>query len=393
VSEPRILFIRLGSMGDVVRTLPALRVVRERLPGAHVAWAVEEPAAPLLRAHPDLDEVHVLRRAALAEQLAGPDTFFEGVLGAISFVKELRSRAYTTSLDFQGTFKSGLLAILSGAPTRAGFDRRSVRESSHLFSNLRIELPPPPVHRVVRNLLLLEALGFERGIAPPAVVLPVTEQDRAAADRALAEAGVQGHPFVLLYPGSSRRQEYKRYPPERFGAVGAMLSEAGLHVVVGHGPGEREGAETVRSFSGDLVHLLPPVGLLTLAEVIRRSRAYIGGDTGPMHLAWIQAVPVIALFGPTDPALNAPWGEGHVVLDASRDPARLSPAPSRSTASGPAGARRRDPTLFETLDPADVARATLERLGMTPAPGAGMTTDLAGPPPPASPMIAGGAHR
>ena len=343
-------------MGDVVRTLPALRLVRDRLPKAYIAWAVEEGSRAILENHPDLDEVLVLEREALSRELAAPGSFVSGLARARRFVQELRRRGFTISLDFQGTLKSALVGLASGAPVRAGYDGRSVKESNHLFTNHRIVLPPPPVHRVARNLALLRALGVEPIPGPVPVRLPIDDEDRALADEALRLANVPPRPYVFLYPGSSARQAYKRYPIARFREVARRLLDQGVEVAVGRGPGEEDLARALCEQGPPQARLLPVTPLRTMAEIIRRSSLFIGGDTGPMHLAWIQGVPVVALFGPTDPALNAPWGPGHIVLDAA------------AAGAQPAGGRLRDPSVFDALDPACVADAALALLARGPCP-------------------------
>lgn len=373
-------------MGDVVRTLPALRVVRQRLPEAHLAWVVEEPSLPILDAHPELDGVFVLDRGRLAEELGAPDTFFQGIERAGRLVKELRRGRFTASLDFQGTLKSGLIAWASGAALRAGYDRRSVKEGNHLFNNRIVPLPSHPVHRVERNLALLDAIGVPRRDVEVAATLPIRTGDSARADRALAEAGASGEPFVFLYPGSSRRQAYKRYPAERFREVVERLLGAGVEVIVGQGPGEEAIAHAVVPSVGPRPRLLPAVPLLAMAEVIRRAKVFVGCDTGPMHLAWIQGVPVVALFGPTDPILNAPWGNGHAVLDAAAaqpfsghaDRDQTGPSSPGNAAAGTlartrdlesASPRRatirrvRGPSAFDGLHPAEIVDATLALMG------------------------------
>jgi heptosyltransferase-1 len=368
VPSLRILFIRLGAIGDVVRTLPALNLVRRRHPDAHLAWLVEERSMPVLRHHPDLDEAILLPRDVLARELGSPDRFFDGAARVGRLVLELRRRRFTASLDFQGTFKSGLCALAAGAPLRAGYGRRSVKEANAVFNNTRIALPPGPLHRVRRNLVLLRALGIEAAPADETPSpLPISAEDREAADRALSAAGASGGPFVFLYPGSSARQSYKRYPADRLGLVARRLIEEGVEVVVAPGPGEEMLVAALRASAGPTLLVLPPTSLMTMAEVIRRARLFLGGDTGPMHIAAAQGVPVVALFGPTDPALNAPMGEGHVVLDAldrRRTGTTDAPPPARAPAGPlPKPVRRLlDPSVFDDLAPGEIAHAALARV-------------------------------
>jgi ADP-heptose:LPS heptosyltransferase len=349
--------------------------VRRRHPDAHLAWLVEERSMPVLRRHPDLDETILLPRDALARELGSPDRFFGGLARAGALVAGLRRRRFTASLDFQGTFKSGLCARAAGAPMRAGYDRASVKEGNALFNNTRVALPPGPVHRVRRNLTLLRALGIEAAPADEAPSpLPISAEDRESADRALRASGASGGPFVFLYPGSSARQSYKRYPADRLGEVARRLLDGGVEVVVAPGPGEEPIVAALRASAGPALHVLPTTSLMAMAEVIRRARLFLGGDTGPMHIAAAQGVPVVALFGPTDPALNAPMGDGHVVLDAldpRRDEAPDARAPERAPSPRPAPPARRllDPSVFDALAPGEIARAALARVhaGAVPA--------------------------
>ena len=330
----------------------------------------------MLRHHPDLDEAILLPRDVLARELRSPDRFFDGLARAGRLVIDLRRRRFTASLDFQGTFKSGLCTLAAGAPVRAGFDRTSVKEGNALFNNTHVTLPPGPVHRVRRNLALLRALGIEAAPADEAPApLPIAPEDRRAADEALRASGASGGPFVFLYPGSSARQSYKRYPAERLGEVARRLIEGGVEVVVAPGRGEEPIVAAMRAAAGSALHVLPPTSLMAMAEVIRRARLFVGGDTGPMHIAAAQGVPVVALFGPTDPALNAPLGEGHVILDAL-DPLRDSLSGGltamRASLVHPARPVRRllDPSVFDTLAPGEIARAALARVHAGAAPAA-----------------------
>ena len=128
----RVLVIRLGALGDVVRTLPALHRIRTTFPGVHLAWIVEDLSRDLLVGHPEIDEVIRFPRQELRKEMGRPGRLAKGI-AALSH--ELRDRRFTVAIDFQGSFKSGLLAILSGAPRRVGIAPGHSRELSFLFTN------------------------------------------------------------------------------------------------------------------------------------------------------------------------------------------------------------------------------------------------------------------
>jgi lipopolysaccharide heptosyltransferase I len=305
----RIVVFRLGAIGDVVRTLPAVRLIRKTWPQAELAWAVEEPASSLLLSHPDLDRVLVLARREIVRRGWTHPIASWSVLS--DFVKRLRAVRADLAIDFQGSLKSALLMRLSGAARRVGFDRADTREQAHWFANQRVRLPASSRHRVERAVFLARAAGAADG--PRVADLALSGAERAqAASRALAIA--DNRPLIALAPWSSRRQSWKRYPTERWVEVARRLVACGASIVVLSGPGEERQTEQFCREAGSGVVSSGPLPLRELAALIGACRLYVGGDTGPMHLAWAAGVPVVAVYGPTDPALNAPYGPGHIVL-------------------------------------------------------------------------------
>ncbi len=305
----RILVVRLGAIGDVVRTLPAVRLLRRTWPRARIGWLVEPAARPLVEGHPDVDRVIVFPRGRIARDLGRRDPAFLAPLR--EFLDRLGAERPDLSLDFQGSFKSGLLAWLAGAPARFAFDRAHAREGSHLFATHRVSLPPDRVHRVLRAAWLARAAGAREGplaadlgLGPGELAAGREERDRLAA----------GAPLVVLAPFSSARQEWKRWPLERWTAVAALLARDGTRVVVAAGPGEEADARRLAAEAGEGVVFPGTWSLRHLAAVLAHADLFVGGDTGPMHLAWAAGCRVLAIYGPTDPALNAPFGPGHRVL-------------------------------------------------------------------------------
>ena len=339
----RLLAVRLGAVGDVVRTLPAVRLLRRTWPATRIAWAVEPGAAPLVTGHPDVDEVIVLERRALERGAWRRPLAALGMLRG--FVATLSGFAPTLSLDFQSSFKSGLVARLSGAPVRVGFDAPQDREGSHLFANHRVLLPEPRISRVLRAAALARAAGAEDGPLVADLALTVEDRRGAGAERARLAGDAR---LVALAPFSSVRQAWKRYPTERWATVAAGLAARGFAVGIVAGPAEQEEARALCAAAG--AHVLPtaPLPLKPLAALLGGSDLVISGDTGPMHLAWAAGAPVVAIYGPTDPVLNAPWGEGHAVL-----------APAQPTA-------RDDADKFPGIGPDLVLEHALARLAAAP---------------------------
>ncbi len=305
----RILVVRLGAVGDVVRTLPAVGLLRQTWPQASIAWAVEEGAAPLLAGHPDIDRLLLLERRAITRAMRSASLRSFSLLR--SFVSSMKDFSPQLSLDFQSSFKSGVVAWLSGAKRRVGFDRSCDREHSHLFANCQLRLRNPRVHRVLRAAELARAAGAADGDL--VAKLALRKEELHEGRRHLRQLSPERTP-VLLAPFSSKRQAWKRYPLDRWGAIALGLAKRGYGVVVLGGPGEREEAQALCAEGGAHVRECCDLDLRQLGALISAAPLLVGGDTGPMHLAWAGGARVVAIYGPTDPVLNAPFGEGHALL-------------------------------------------------------------------------------
>jgi ADP-heptose:LPS heptosyltransferase len=316
-----LLVVRLGAIGDIVRTLPAVRLLRRTWPAAKIAWVVEEGGRTLVEGHPDVDRVVVFPRREISGGLWPPSRSGLGRLRR--FVAALRAERPDVGLDFQGSFKSGLMLRLSGAPIRVGFEPELVRERSHLFTNVRVPLERARIHRVDRAAALARGVGAEGG--PLEIDLGLRREELEAGRARCAElAGPAAPAFVA--PFSSRRQSWKRYPLERWHRIVEGLREEGLVTVIVHGPGdEQQRAELLAARSGGLP--CGPASIRELAAMLAAGRVMVAGDTGPMHLAWAVGLPVVALYGPTDPVLNAPFGPGHAVVAPERPAPRHASDP------------------------------------------------------------------
>jgi ADP-heptose:LPS heptosyltransferase len=300
----RILVVRLGAVGDVVRTLPAASALRAAYPGSQLAWLVERPSASLLRAQPWIDEVLEFPREELREALRR-GRLGEALRVSRGFLRALRRRRFELVVDFHSILKSGVLAAASGAPLRAAYARPYGRELSWLFANSRAELWPPRASRFERNEALVRFLAVHAPAAPRPLRV-----DPEAARRIERELGPGPAP-IALHPGTSDATPHKRWTAEGYGAVArALRDQAGVSSVVSVGPArdDRAFAEAVVKAACGAASFAPPTPELgDLAALFARCRLYLGSDTGPMHVASLVGTPVVQLLGPTDPVENAPW--------------------------------------------------------------------------------------
>jgi ADP-heptose:LPS heptosyltransferase len=298
--------IRLGAVGDVVRTLPAVSSLRAAYAGAQLAWLVEPPAASAVQGQPWVDEVIVFPRDRLTSALRGraPGAALRELNG---FLAGLRRRRFDLVVDFHGILRSALLGRLSGARRRVGFARPFGRELAWCLATDLARLPPLRISRFERNAELVRFLGVS---APPAA--SPLRVDPARLARMAAELGPGGAPAVI-HPGTSDATPYKRYPASDYARVARALSrEDGVRCIVSAGPAraDRALAQEVVAASGGAARLAPPTPTLAdLAVLFAASRLYIGSDSGPMHVASLVGTPVLQLLGPTDPVENAPWSE------------------------------------------------------------------------------------
>jgi lipopolysaccharide heptosyltransferase I len=287
----RILIVRLGSLGDLVHTMPAVAAIRRAHPAAEIDWLVDAPHREWLSLVPVISSVITLRgRTARAWFVAG---------------REMRARRYDIAIDFQGLVKSGALARLSGAKRVIGFDRPSAREGAAvMFYNERVAAEGG--HVIEKNLRLAAHLGAPTDFRE----FPLVEIDSPAL--ATVCASIPGS-FALLNPGAAWPN--KRWPPAAFGRVAAHLQQRhGVRSVVLWGPGEEPIARAVVSGSSGAAIVAPPTRLPDLVALARGARLMVSGDTGPTHIAEAVGTPVVSIFGPTNPARNGPWNSADIAL-------------------------------------------------------------------------------
>lgn len=307
------LVLRLGAMGDIVRTLPAVRLVRSGLPGSRIYWVAWKPWDKILDGHPDLDGVIALPRSelrALARSPLGWPSLARAISGIAS---QLRAPKPGLVFDFHGDLRTGCLGWVSGAPVRLGYDGHQQKEGNRLLTTHRVAAGDRRTSRLERNLALVRALGLPDRPIPDAGIA-IGPADAAAAREIVRALAGEGSIYAVLNPGASLRQAYKKPPAPLFGAAARALAGHGVPSIVTSGPGESEDADRVVSAAGGLARRAPATDLKTLAALLSGARVFVGGDSGPLHLACGVGCPVVGLYGPTDPVVNAPWSVPFIAL-------------------------------------------------------------------------------
>ena len=346
----RVLLVRLSAIGDCIHAAPVASAIRRAHPDAFIGWAVQEPAATLLRGYAGVDRFHLYPRRA-----RGIGAHFDALR---RFRRELRSCRYDAAVDVQGLTKSGLVAWWSGARQRIGFrggPAMGSRELNALFLNRRFAVGLDTSHVVDRNLALLRASGLA-GVTSPVAEWSLPEYAEPGPRSFLERHGLSDGRYAVVSPGTIWRT--KRWPPRRFAAaVRSLGSDRDLPVVVAWaGDDERRAAEEIVAGTGDACRVLlaPPTDLRELATLLRHAALFLGCDSGPAHLAAALGVPCVSVFGPTDPARNGPYGPRSAAVQLEQ---RLDCQPCwRRTCS------RGDFACLERLDADRVVAECLARL-------------------------------
>ena len=291
----RILIVKLGSIGDIVHTLPALAAIRAALPHAEISWVVEQSSSEILKDNPLLDRLIEVDTKALRRGLMSGET----LRAPRQQLRRLRASAFDLALDFQGLLKSASIARLSGARRVFGYSREGLREpASAILLSKRVNVPKR-THVIYKGLELVKgALDIHVPKSADELVFPIKpgSDDIAAATSAAEGTGRQ---YAILNPGGG--WPTKLWSPERFGALAdALWSYHGLHSLVSFGPGEEELADRVVRASSSGKTRATRLSLKGFYVLAKNSKLYVGGDTGPTHIAVAAKTPIVGLFGPTE---------------------------------------------------------------------------------------------
>ena len=305
-TSPKILIIRLSSLGDILHTLPALSGLRAAYPEARIDWLAAKKSSFLLTAVRGIDAIHILDTASLLRFPLDRSAWRQ----SWNLIRELRSRRYDLVLDFQGLLKTAFLAFISGSGTRFGFSRELVRERpAHWFYHKTLSKPPQQVHVLVLNQMLASLAGALRVSSP--INFLVSEDDRRFVDSLLEQARIKE--FVVINPGGG--WPTKTWSPEMYGRLAKRIQgELGMPVAVTTGPGEETLYRKIAESCGEPLPLHFAISFLQLIPFLKKARLFIGGDTGPFHLACAVGTAVVGIFGPTSPIRNGPWTEGEEVV-------------------------------------------------------------------------------
>ena len=303
-------------MGDILHALPAVTALRSALPDSRIGWAIEPQWLPLLCAAsapqpptrgpqmPVTDVLHPVPAKQWARNPLSPATISE--IKAVR--RALRSEQYDLCIDLQGAVRSAWIGRMAAAPVVGEADPRE--PLARWLFHRRVKTTGVHVIEQAREVVAAALNEFAQTALPAcAAALPVDTEAERWCGQWLAERCMEK--FVLINPGAGWGA--KRWPAERYAAVAAELVNMGYAIVVNAGPGESQLAQTIcGSTGGRAFAMTGSIGQLVACT--RRASLFLGGDTGPLHLAAALQIPVIGIFGPTDPARNGPYGTRAQIL-------------------------------------------------------------------------------
>jgi len=297
-----ILIVKLSAIGDVIHALPVAHALKQRYPEARITWVVEKPAYELLTNNPAIDEIIVFDKPKF-KSIAGVLT------NGYQLTKQLKAHHFDVAIDLQGLLKSAAISYLSGASQR--FVYCNAREGSHLISE-RVCGEHQNGHVVDRYLDVAAHLAckVEKVVFP----LHITEQEIRTAEAIAKQAGLQlANPYVVLAPGTNWAS--KCWPTAHFAKLADKLYDANVIPVLIGGPNDQRLAqEIIANTQVPPIDLTGKTSMKQLAYITKGAQAFVGGDTGPMHLAVAVGTQVVTMFGPTDPKRNGPYGQHTVLL-------------------------------------------------------------------------------
>lgn len=291
--------IKPSSWGDIIQTLPAVSLLRRRFPTGRLSWVANSIYAPFLEQTATVDEVIPFHRHRYRR------SHFPGWVGPfLTWSRRLARRRFDLAIDFQGLFRSGLIAYLSRACHRVGYSRG--REGSSLFYTEQLLPPDRSTHAVEKYGALVSPFTGGASLSPDETYLTIPDEEITCVRKKFRLPTR----YICLAPGA--RWSSKLWPPKRYGELVVDWSD---QVVILGGPEEKATGKVIGEIGGN--HITVAAGETTFFEcaaLIAGASLFVGSESGPMHIAALVKTPTVALFGPNRPEYVRPWGTDHKVV-------------------------------------------------------------------------------
>jgi lipopolysaccharide heptosyltransferase I len=319
IASKNILIIKPSSLGDIVLALPALSALRKSFPDSKISWFVRPEFAPLLKNHPHLTEVILFDRKFLGKAWFNPRAF----VSLLALIRRLRRSKFDVVIDLQGLFRTASLAWLSGCKKRLGM--ANAREFAHIFYTHKIAQDQDCIHLVDYYLKIVQTAGAREPV-PSGVegtqvqfLLPVDPAAANVVNRLLITDGIKLNDYAVFVPTSAHSD--KCWPLERFAALADRVStQFHLSIIATGAASEKDAIEELRNKANvPIANLAGVTSLSELVALLKAARLVVSNDTGPGHIAAALGVPVVLLFGPTNPARVHPYNRPECAVAAEPD--------------------------------------------------------------------------
>lgn len=306
----KILLVRLSAIGDVIHALPIANAIRKKYKNAEIDWIVEKKALDLVEMNPYLDNVYKLPKAKWKKDFKSNK--IAALKEAKNFFKNFKKNNFDKALDVHGLFKSGITTYFSGANKRYG--PVDGREGSKLFYTDIFDLPESKIHQVERSMNLARSFGAKTKEIDYGLIVPEDVKKKFEEKAEIWDLKLDN--LIVINPFTT--WESKDWFIERYSLLTNELLEKYDHeIVFTGGPGEKEEIEKITNNVKSrerVFNLAGKTNLKELTALYDKAELFIGGDTGPLHLAAALELAVVAIMGPTDPKTHGPYNENSIVL-------------------------------------------------------------------------------
>ncbi len=292
----RILVVEVNWLGDVLFSTPFIKAVRKKFKNAYIACLTAPRTIEVLERNPHINEII----------LYDETEEHRSVLGKVRLILSLKKKKFDAAILLHRSFTKACIAYLAGIKIRIGY----VTEKRRAILTYPIEPPEVPLHKVDYFLRIASSIGCD--ISDKNYEFFIAEKEKKYINKKLSEGGVGENDFVVLMnPGANWPP--KRWSEENFARLSDLLiANYGVKVVISGAVKDRERAERIKELMKErALNLAGKTNLKQLGALAERANVVISGDTGPMHIAVAMKSNVIALFGPTSPALTGPYGSGN----------------------------------------------------------------------------------
>ena len=299
IAPRHILIIKLSAIGDVIHTLPALHLLKRKYPHAQITWLVENKAEDILKDHSLINHLIVFDRQKK---------------NIFKLISRLRKESFDWVIDFQGTYKSALFALATGATYRIGYD--TTKEPVSFFYNFKVPLKTRNQLGLERYRQLAIALGAEDSF-PHVYDLAISKRDQHISKQILKEHHVTGSFFVMSVVASRRANCWGLVNFKKLCLK--IVSELKVPILLVGSPADEEVCEEVHAGHQHIVNLAGQTSLKESAAILQQASLMIAGDTGPLHLAVAMDCLVLGIYGPTNPVRTGPAQDNAIIVQESLD--------------------------------------------------------------------------